>query len=50
MPKRLIHTEVTLANVTIHTNTNASEAGYIADRPTVPVLLCYFLQVLSKIA
>jgi hypothetical protein len=35
---------------TIHTNTNSSETGHIADCPTVPVLWCYFLQVLSKIA
>jgi hypothetical protein len=50
MPKRFRYTEVTLANVTIHTNTNSSEAGHIADRPTVPVLWCHFFQVLSKIA
>jgi hypothetical protein len=33
-----------------HNSHHSSEAGHIADRPTVPVLLCYFLQVLSKIA
>jgi hypothetical protein len=37
MPKRFLHTEATLANITIHTHTNSSEAGHIAACPTVPV-------------
>jgi hypothetical protein len=37
-PKRFLLTEATMDNVTMHTNTNSSEAGNIADRSTVPVL------------
>jgi hypothetical protein len=31
MPKLFLHTEATLGNVTIDTNTNSSEADHIAD-------------------